>query len=57
MAKRKELIQEIRELEKKTKAQPKQEIEHVSIGLLEEMTLEQLRTRLSDVRKEQREEE
>ena len=40
MAKKKELIQEIKELEQKIKARPKKEIEYVSIGLMQEMTLE-----------------
>ena len=35
MAKKKELIQEIKELEKKIKARPQKEIEYVSIGLME----------------------
>lgn len=51
MIKRKQLIAEIRELEKKIKARPKTEIEHVSIGLLEEMTLDQLQQKLSDVKR------
>lgn len=57
MQKKKELIEEIRELEKKIRARPRQEIEYVSIGLLEEMTLDQLQQRLSDVRRERKEEE
>ena len=50
MQKKKDLISEIRELEKKIKARPKQEIQYVSIGLLEEMTLDQLRSRLDEVK-------
>ena len=51
MLKRKDLIAEIRELQKKIRARPKQEIEYVSIGLLEQMTLDQLQERLSDVKR------
>ena len=51
MMKKKDLIAEIRELEKKIRARPKQEIEYVSIGLLEEMTLDQLQLKLADVKR------
>ncbi len=56
MQKKKDLIFQIRQLEKKIRARPKQEIEFVSIGLLEEMTLDQLQQKLRDVRKEQKQE-
>ena len=55
MLKRKDLIAEIRELQKKIRARPKQEIEYVSIGLLEQMTLDQLQERLSDVKRQRKE--
>ena len=55
MLKRKDMIAEIRELQKKIRARPKQEIEYVSIGLLEQMTLDQLQERLSDVKRQRKE--
>lgn len=54
MQKKKELIFEIRELEKKIKARPKQEIEYVSMGLLEEMTLDELKVKLNQVKIQQK---
>ena len=57
MLKKKDLIAEIRQLQKKIRARPKQEIQHVSIGLLEEMTLDQLQLKLADVKRERKEEE
>ena len=57
MLKKKELIQEIKQFQKKIKARPKQEIEYVSIGLLEEMTLDQLQQKLTDVKRDRKEEQ
>ena len=57
MLKRKQLIQEIKQLQKKIKARPKQEIQYVSIGLLEEMTLDELQLKLKNVKREQKEEQ
>lgn len=51
MQKKKELILQIRQLQKKIKARPKQEIEFVSMGLLEEMTLDQLQQKLNEVKR------
>ena len=57
MAKKKELITQIRQLEKKIRARPKADLEYTSIGLLEELTLDDLRIRLQDVKQQRKDEE
>ena len=44
-------------MEKRIKARPKAEIEYISIGLLEELNLDQLKLRLNEVKEQQKKEE